>query len=627
MLDCKVYPLNRDEQDQLDKFLDENLDSGRIRPSKSLFASPFFFVKKKDGSLCPVQDYRKLNEMTIKNRYPLPLISDLIDKLQGAKYFTKLDVRWRYNNVHIKKGDKEKAAFCTNRGLFEPTVMFFGLTNSPAMFQWMMNDIFKDLIASGKVTIYLNDILIFTKDLSEHRRIVQQVLQKMQEHKLFLKAEKCEFEVLETKYLSIIISEGSVCMDPVKVAGIAEWPTPLKKKELQSFLGFTNFYRKFIRNYSKIICPLTQLTSNAEWTWGTAQNQAFQQLKKQMAEDVILTILNREGKFHVEADASNGAIGAVLSQQQDGRWHPIAFMSKALTATERNYEIYDKELLAIMLALSEWRHYLMGTLEDIEIWTDHQNLQYFCKPQKLNRRQAQWVTELAEYHFILHHKPGIQNVKADLLSRRSDHDQGEDDNGDITVLSPDHFWAMIMPTASETHERVRTVTRQKELWDKTIANSLEHKRGITKKNGILYYDNQIYVPRHPALRGEIISQSHDHITAGHPGIAKTKEPVLCEYWWPKMKKDIEAYVGGCETCQRTKSNTQAKAAPLHPNAIPTEPWTHISVDMVMGLPDSNGYDALLVVVDRFSKAIILVPCNKDLSAEGWALILRDHIYA
>ncbi|SJL17381.1 uncharacterized protein ARMOST_20931 [Armillaria ostoyae] len=265
-----------------------------------------------------------------------------------------------------------------------------------------------------------------------------------------------------------------------------------------------------------------------------------------------------------------------------------------------------------MLTLSKWRHYLMGTLEDVEIWTDHQNLQYFHKPQKLNCQQARWVTKLGEYHFILHHKPGTQNVKADLLSQRNDHDQGEDDNGDITVLSPEHFWAMIMPTTGETHERVRTATRQKELWDKGLANSLEH---------------EIYVPRHPALQGEIIAQSHDHITAGHPRITKTKELILHEYWWPKMKKDVEAYIGGCETCQRTKSNTQAKATPLHPNAIPTKPWMHISVDMVTGLPDSNGYDALLVVVDRFSKAIILVPCNKDLSAEGWARILRDHVYA
>ncbi len=180
--------------------------------------------------------------MTIKNRYPLPLISELIDKLRGAKHFTKLDVRWGYNNVRIRQGDEEKATFHTNRGLYEPTVMFFGLTNSPATFQWMMNDIFHDLISEGKVTIYLDNILIFSKTLKEHREIVKQVLQCLRENKLFLKVEKCEFEVLETEYLGVIISENSVRMDPVKVAGIAEWPTPTKKWELQLFLGFTNFY-------------------------------------------------------------------------------------------------------------------------------------------------------------------------------------------------------------------------------------------------------------------------------------------------------------------------------------------------------------------------------------------------
>ncbi len=383
-LDCKVYPLNRNEQEQLDKFLDENLETGRIRPSKSPFASPFFFVKKKDGTLRPVQDYHKLNEMTIKNHYPLPLISELIDKLCSAKYFTKLDVRFRYNNVRIKEGDEEKAAFRTNRGLFEPTVMFFGLTNSPTTFQWMMNDIFRDLIGEGKVTIYLDDILIFSKDLGEHRRIVKRVLQWLRDNKLFLKAEKCEFEVLEMEYLGVIISENSIRMDPVKIAGIAEWPTPTKKRELQSFLGFMNFYRKFIKNYSKVVKALTQLTGLTAWTWGKPQEDAFKELKRRMAEDVVLAIPNDDDPFRVEADASEGAVGAVLSQQQNGVWRPVAFMSKSLSVTERNYEIYDKELLAIMLALSEWRHYLMGTAKDVEIWTDHQNLQYFRLPQKLN---------------------------------------------------------------------------------------------------------------------------------------------------------------------------------------------------------------------------------------------------
>ncbi len=499
--------------------------------------------------LRPVQDYRKLNEMTIKNRYPLPLISELIDKLRGAKYFTKLDVRFGYNNVRIREGDKEKAAFHTNRGLFEPTVMFFGLTNSPATFQWMMNDIFRDLIGEGKVTIYLDDILIFSKTLDEHRQIVKRVLQRLRKNKLFLKAEKCEFEVLETEYLGVIISENSIRMDPVKIASIAEWPTPSKKQELQSFLGFMNFYRKFIKNYSKVVKALTQLMGLIAWTWGKSQEDTFKELKRRMAEDVILAILNDDDPFRVEADASEGAVGAILSQQQNGVWRPVAFMSKSLSVVERNYEIYNKELLAIMLALSEWCHYLMGAAKDVEIWTDHQNLQYYRLPQKLNRRQARWVTELAEYHFLLRHKPGILNKKADLLSRHDDHDQGKEDNHDIVVLQPAHFRALIMPTTDFTHQQIKEVTQQEELWDAGIATSLAHDRGISKEDGLLHYDGHVYVPRKASLRGEIISRSHDHITAGHPGIEKTKELILHKFWWPKIKKDVKAYVKGCETCQ------------------------------------------------------------------------------
>ncbi len=180
--------------------------------------------------------------MTIKNRYPLPLILELMDKLRGAKYFSKLDIRWRYNKVCIKDGDKWKAAFRTNRGLFEPTVMFFGLTNSPTTFQWMMNDIFKDLIASGAITVYLDDILIMSKTKEEHCRITRKVLKVLQKNKLFLKVEKCKFKTLETEYLGVIISEGSIHMDPVKIQGIAEWLVPTKKQQLQLFLGFTNFY-------------------------------------------------------------------------------------------------------------------------------------------------------------------------------------------------------------------------------------------------------------------------------------------------------------------------------------------------------------------------------------------------
>ena len=263
----KVYPLAPNEQAQLDEFLAENLKSGRIRPSKSPMASPVFFIKKKDGSLRLVQDYRKLNEMTIKNSYPLPLISELVTKLRKARWYTKLDVRWGYNNVRIKEGDEWKAAFRTSRGLFEPLVMFFGLTNSPATFQTMMNDLFTELIDEGVVIIYLDDILIYTETMEEHQKIVKRVLEILRKNHLYLKAEKCEFEKDRVEYLGLIISPGKIEMDPVKVEGVSKWPSPSNVKEVQSFVGFANFYRRFIKDFADIARPLHDLTrKDAPWS-------------------------------------------------------------------------------------------------------------------------------------------------------------------------------------------------------------------------------------------------------------------------------------------------------------------------------------------------------------------------
>jgi hypothetical protein len=402
---CKVYPMSRDEQAELDAYIEEHLASGRIRPSKSPMASPCFFIKKKDGKLRFVQDYRKLNSMTIKNRYPLPLIPELVEKLRGAKYFTKLDVRWGYQNIRIKEGDEWKAAFRTNRGLFEPLVMLYGLTNSPTTFQTMMNDIFKDLISRGVVCVYIDDILIFTKDLEEHWKVVREVLEILRKHKLFLHHDK--FECTRIEYLGLIISDGKVEMDPVKVEGVAKWPTPKSKREVQQFVGFVNFYRRFIQDFSHIARPLYDVTGHAPWKWEDTQQQAFEELRRRVTSTPILILPTDSEPFRVEADSSDFATGAVLSQRsEDDKWHPVAYLSKSLNAVEWNYEIHDKEMLAIVRALEEWRHFLEGARHKVEIWTDHRNLEYFMTAQKLNRRQARYSLYLSRFDFTLHHHPG-----------------------------------------------------------------------------------------------------------------------------------------------------------------------------------------------------------------------------
>jgi hypothetical protein len=640
---CKIYPLSPVEQKGLDEFIEENLASGRIRSSKSPMAAPCFFIKKKDGSLRLIQDYRALNDITVKNRYPLPLISELIERLKGARWFTKLDVRWGYRNVRIKEGDEWKAAFRTNRGLFEPLVMMFGLTNAPSTFQTMMNDIFADLIAEGKVCVYLDDILIFSRDLTEHRRVTRIVMERLRKNKLFLKPEKCDFEKRKIEYLGVIISEGQVEMDPVKVAGVADWPTPSTKKELQQFLGFTNFYRRFILDYSHIAQPLFVLTGKKDFKWGEDQTEAFQELKNRITRAPVLTLADDSKPFRVEADSSDVATGAVLSQQSDvdSKWHPVAYLSKSLSAVERNYEIHDKEMLAIIRGLEDWRHFLEGARHKVEIWTDHKNLEYFRTAKKLNRRQARWSLYLSRFDFTLHHRPGRTMGKSDALSRRPDHGSGSEDNSNIVLLDANLFAVRaleVVVAEGEEREMVREIrAKVKEgLVEDSVAamvKGLKESKSRTVqgaewnlREGLVLYRDRIYVPNDPDLRRRIVAQHHDTKVAGHAGRWKTLELVARSYWWPQMSRYIGTYCRTCDMCLRTKKDRRAPVGHLQPLAIPQYPWQIVSVDFITELPEANGYDAVMVAVDTLGKRAHFMETHTTITASGAARLYLNHIW-
>ena len=312
------------------------------------------------------------------------MVSELMDQLKKAKYFTKLDICWGYNNIWIKSGDEWKAAFVTNRGLFKLNVMFFGLANSPSTFSALINNIFKDLIVLGKVTVYLDNILIFTDDLNEHCTLVHEVLKRLKGCDLFCKPEKCEFEQPKVKYLGVLVSENCIEMDPVKVKGIAEWPTPQNASDVRKFRGFANFYRRFIKDFSAVCKPLDRLTGKAEWQWGEEEQAAFDELKRQFTESPVLRMYDPDHNTQVEVDASGFATGAVLSQEgEDGKWHPVVFHSESMSDAECNYEIYDKEMLAIICAFQAWCHYLEGLPSMFEIQSDHKNLEYWRTAQNL----------------------------------------------------------------------------------------------------------------------------------------------------------------------------------------------------------------------------------------------------
>ena len=624
-IECKIYPMTQAEDKALEDFLKEQYAKGYIRPSKSPIASPFFFIRKKDGKLRPVQDYRRVNHHTVKNQYPLPLISELVADLSGASIFSKLDVRWGYNNVRIREGDEYKAAFKTKYGLWEPTVMFFGLCNSPSTFQAMMNEIYRPTIEKHaqkgtNIRIYMDDIAIATSTTQQdHEAAVKDVLRVAQEHDLYFKPEKCTFHASRIDYLGVIIEKGMTSMDPIKIAGIKNWPTPTKVKDVRSFLGFCNFYRPFIRGFAHVAKPLNELTKkDVEWNWGTRQEEAFQTLKARVTSEPVLAHPELDKQFEVEVDASGFAVGAVLLQRKaDGKKHPIAYYSATLNAAERNYDIYELELLAISKATSHWRQYLGGSPHKVIIWSDHQNLTYWKDPQKLSRRVAREHLGLMEYDLEIRHLPGKANGRADALSRRPDYDTGTRDNENVTVL-PERLFV-----------KATTIQEDEPNQDEDTLLPWVDPHRLKKASNIWYKDGRRVVTGPLQEKRDIIKAHHDPPVYGHPGISKTTQIVERTHWWPRMKLDVMDYVKGCAECQRHKVNNRPTKAPLQPIYPRAEamPFETIALDFITKLPVSQGYDSILTITDHdCTKAAIFIPCNEEINAEGTAALYLKHVF-
>ncbi len=386
----RIFSLSSPERTAMDTYIKESLAAGIIRTSTSPAGAGFFFVGKKDGGLRPCIDYRGLNKITVRNRYPLPLMATAFELLQGASIFTKLDLRNAYHLVRIRQGDEWKTAFNTPTGHYEYLVMPFGLTNAPAVFQALINDVLRDML-NQFVFVYLDDILIFSGSLEEHEGHVSRVLQRLLDNHLYVKPEKCEFHVTQAQFLGFIITPGHVEMEPKKVEAVLNWPIPATVKEVQRFIGFANFYRRFITKFSSVVAPLTALTKGGgiKINWGSEAAGAFEELKRRFTSAPILSIPDPERPFVVEVDASEVGVGAILSQRgEDGKLHPCAFMSRRLSDAERNYHVGDRELLAVKLALEEWRHWLEGAQHPFQVLTDHKNLEYLQQAKRLNPRQA-----------------------------------------------------------------------------------------------------------------------------------------------------------------------------------------------------------------------------------------------
>ena len=598
----RLYSLSQPETAAMNAYVQESLAAGLIRPSSSPAGAGFFFVGKKDGSLRPCIDYRGLNDVTVKNRYPLPLMSSAFELLQEASVFTKLDLRNAYHLVRIREGDEWKTAFNTASGHYEYLVMPFGLTNAPAVFQALVNDVLRDML-NLFVFVYLDDILIFSKSKSDHVSHVRAVLQRLLENQLFVKAEKCEFHQDTVAFLGYVISPGAIRMDQNKVKAVLEWPVPVNRRELQRFLGFANFYRRFIRNYGVLAAPLTALTSTSvKFLWSPAADGAFRSLQQHFTSAPILTQPDPTRQFIVEVDASDIGVGGVLSQRspEDNKVHPCAFYSHRLTPAERNYDVGNRELLAVRLALEEWRHWLEGASVPFLVWTDHKNLEYIRTAKRLNPRQARWSMFFARFDFTLSYRPGHKNVKPDALSRRFCPSE--------RPLEPD----TILPTRC-------VVGAARFAIESVVITAQANEAGPS-----LCPPNRLYVPR--SVRAQVLQWGHSSQLSGHPGGRRTHAFVGRRFWWPSMRKDVNDFVRTCAVCARNKTSTQPPAGLLQPLSVPKRPWSHISLDFVTGLPPSDGNTTILTVVDRFSKAVHFIPLPDLPSAKETARVMIYHVF-
>ena len=476
------------------EYITASLEAGLIRPSSSPAGAGFFFVGKKDGSLRPCIEYSPLNEITIRNCYPLPLMSSVFDQLQQAQVFTKLDLRNAYHLIRIKEGDEWKTGFNTPSGHYEYCVMPFGLTNAPAVFQAMINEVLRDFL-DHFVYVYLDDILIYSPDLETHKDHVNQVLKRLLGNELYGKAEKSVFHADTVSFLGFIVAPGRVQMDPTKVSAVADWPTPDSRKKVQQFLGFANFYRRFVRGFSAIAAPLHALTSpQVQFRWSPEADKAFQTLKQRFTSAPILTMPDPQRQFVVEVDTSNEGVGAVLSQrsEKDGKMHPCAFLSRRLSKAERNYVVGNRELLAVKLALEEWWHWLEGADQPFIVWTDHKNLEYIRKAKRLNSRQARWALFFNRFVFSLSYRLGSRNVKPDALSRLFDPEPKAKEPETILPLTC-VVGAVTWPIETEVKQ----------------ANG-----GAPSPSGCP--DNRLFVP--PELRPQVIHWAHTSWLSCHLGV-------------------------------------------------------------------------------------------------------------
>ncbi|WVZ93034.1 hypothetical protein U9M48_039057 [Paspalum notatum var. saurae] len=548
-IDKRQYRVAPKEQELIKENIDELLGKGFIRPSSSPWAFPVLFVDKKDGSRRMCVDYRALNDVTIKNKYPLPRIDDLFDQLQGACVFSKTDLRSGYHQMKIRSSDIPKTAFITRFGLYEYTVMSFGFTNAPFYFMNLMNKVFMEYLDKFAV-VFIDDILIYSKTEEEHEEHLRLVLQKLREHKLYAKLSKCEFWLDQVPFLGHIVSKGGIMVDPSKISSVMDWKVPEVVKEVRGFLGLAGYYRRFIESFSRIAKPMTSfLEKGVPFIWTKERQAAFDELKKRLTTAPVLTLPDLTKSFTVYCDASKEGLGC------EGK--VIAYASRQLRKHEVNYPTHDLELAAVVHALKIWRHYLFGNW--CEIYTDHKSLKYIFTQNELNMRQRRWLELIKDYDLEIHYHPGKANVVANALSRKSYVNMAVAFQMPLELCAEFESlnWGFVHHTTVATFEAELTLEQEIRKHQKTDEKIQEIREQIKvgkaphfreDEQGTVWYKNRICVPDMDSIKKLILSEAHDTAYSIHPGGTKMYHDLKERLRWYGMKRAVAKYVAVCDTC-------------------------------------------------------------------------------
>nr|CAD39902.2 OSJNBa0065B15.6 [Oryza sativa Japonica Group] len=579
----RPYRMAANELAEVKRQVDDLLQKGYIRPSSSLWGAPVIFVEKKDHTQRMCVDYRALNDVTIKNKYPLPRIDDLFDQLKGATVFSKIDLRSGYHQLRIKEEDIPKTAFTTRYGLFECTVMSFGLTNAPAFFMNLMNKVFMEYLDKF-VVVFIDDILIYSRTKEVHEEHLCLALEKLREHQLYAKFSKCEFWLSEVKFLGHVISAGGVAVDPSNVESVTNWKQPKTVSEIRNFLGLAGYYRRFIENFSKIAKPMTRLLQkDVKYKWSEECEQSFQELKNRLISAPILILPGPKKGFQVYCDASKLGLGCVL--MQDGK--VVAYASRQLRPHEKNYPTHDHELAAVVHALKIWR-----------------------------------LLSVLDYDMGIHYHPGKANVVADALSRK----------GYCNATEGRQLPLELCKEFERLNLGIVSRVREAQINDPDIQEIKKNmRRGkaigcLEDEQGTVWLGERICVPDNKDLKDAILKEAHDTLYSIHPGSTKMYQDLKERFWWASMKREIAEYVTVCDVWQRVKAEHQKPAGLLQPLKIPEWKWEEIGMDFITGLPrTSSGHDSIWVIVDRLTKVAHFIPVKTTYSGSRLAELYMARI--